>query len=136
MARIKGRLWGIKEGSDIVYGSGSASISFKNDLIDVTGKDSTDNWAEFIDGKKGGECSFDGLVDLTHSVTVHDLYDDLASGGAVAYVFSPYVAASGDKFWTFNAIPNSLEITADNDGALSCSGSLQITGKPSHDTTA
>jgi predicted secreted protein len=103
----------------------SCSISFSNDVSDVTTKDSA-GFSEIIPAVRSGEISFDGLVDYTDTAGGDELAGYLLGRTKVDFSFG--TAATGDTVYTGEGFVTSVEISAEAETAVTFSGTIQITG--------
>ena len=103
----------------------SCSISFSNDVSDVTTKDSG-GYSEIIPAVRSGEISFDGLIDYTDSAGGDELAGYLLGRTKVDFSFG--TAATGDTVYTGEGFVTSVEITGEAETATTYSGTIQITG--------
>jgi len=95
-------------GADAVAHSTSASISFNNDLRDVTTKDSV-GFQENIGGLKSFELSTDALQDISADQDFNDFFGDLNQRNEVSVQFSE--RGSGVK-WEGSGYISSLSMDA------------------------
>ena len=117
-------------GNAIAY-SNSASIAFSMDTIETSTKDSND-WSEFLAGRRSSTFSVDGLVALDSSYNVSYLFGLINAQTTVTLRFSTEV--TGDKYYQASAVVTSLDISAANNEAVSFSASFQGTGPVSEVT--
>ena len=103
----------------------SCSISFSNDVSDITTKDSA-GYSEIIPAVRSAEISFDGLIDYTDSAGGDELAAYLLGRTKVDVSFG--TAATGDTVYTAEGYVTSIEITGDAETAVTYSGTIQITG--------
>lgn len=103
----------------------SCTLSISHDLPEATTKDSA-GWTEVISGVRGGEISFDGLVDYSDDANAIELVDYVIARTIVTCVFG--TAASGDAIYTAEGYISSIEQTADMESPVSYSGSITLTG--------
>lgn len=103
----------------------SCSISFSNDVSDITTKDSA-GYSEIIPAVRSAEISFDGLIDYTDSAGGDELAGYLLGRTKVDVSFG--TAATGDTVYTAEGYVTSIEITGDAETAVTYSGTIQITG--------
>ena len=94
--------------ADAVAHSTSASISFNNDLRDVTTKDSA-GFQENIGGLKSFELSTDALQDISEDQDFHDFFSDISQRNEVSVQFSE--RGSGVK-WEGSGYISSLSMDA------------------------
>ena len=94
--------------ADAVAHSTSASISFNNDLRDVTTKDSA-GFQENIGGLKSFELSTDALQDISEDQDFHDFFSDISQRKEVSVQFSE--RGSGVK-WEGSGYISSLSMDA------------------------
>jgi predicted secreted protein len=91
--------------------STSASISFNNDLRDVTTKDSG-GFQENIAGLKSFELSSDALQDVNADLEFKEFYDDINEGNEVIVRFAERATGGTDVKWEGNGYISSLSMDA------------------------
>jgi len=128
MAKINGRLWILKDSTNLIGATKSASLSLSADLPDTTTKDSA-GWAEHLNnGLKEWNVDFDGLVDMSETIDVFDLSKKIISGTSVSLYFQPATLVHQDQYFYGNASLASLNVEAPNESPMTFSGSLKGNG--------
>lgn len=134
MARKNGDLWLLKLADDgeIVQQLGystSASISVDQNLIDTTSKSSS-RWSEHVLGNRTVTIDFEALLDTSASdsnlYSSAELMDSLINGTKIDFRYGS--ESSGDYYITGEGHLTSLTENAPHNGALTFSGTLQVTG--------
>ena len=110
--------------ADAVAHSTSASISFNNDLRDVTTKDSA-GFQENIGGLKSFELSTDALQDISADQDFHDFFSDISQRNEVSVQFSE--RGSGVK-WEGSGYVSSLSMDAGVEENVTYSVTITGTG--------
>lgn len=83
----------------------------------------------YIAGLRDATVSFDGFYDPTSSTgSVAIVEAAMAGGTPVAMVYKPGGTATGQLSFTFNAIVTGYDTGSSLDGAVTVSGSAQVTG--------
>ena len=127
--RNRGDLWIITMDGDTLGYSSSASLSLSVNIIDTSNKNSSRN-EESIVGNKSGSLTFDAFQDFGASAAgylgFNDIVDYWQNGTAIAWRFT--TGETGDYYLYGNGYIESLDITADHDGATTYSGSIVVTG--------
>jgi predicted secreted protein len=104
-----------------------------SDLIEVTNHSSTGSYKEYIaGGKDGGEVSFDINylpADSTHDATSGLLYM-YNTDPQTAQAFKMIFTDTGNTEWTFNAVVQDFQISAEIGSQLTASCTLKVTGQP------
>jgi len=91
--------------------STSASISFNNDLRDVTTKDSA-GFQENIGGLKSFELSSDALQDINADLDFKEFYDDINERNEVIVRFAERATSGTDVKWEGSGYVSSLSMDA------------------------
>tara|TARA_R110002012_G_scaffold147018_1_gene305423 strand:+ start:513 stop:1289 length:777 start_codon:yes stop_codon:yes gene_type:complete len=91
--------------------STSASISFNNDLRDVTTKDSA-GFQENIGGLKSFELSSDALQDINADLDFKEFYDDINERNEVIIKFAERATSGTDVKWEGSGYISSLSMDA------------------------
>ena len=91
--------------------STSASISFNNDLRDVTTKDSA-GFQENIGGLKSFELSSDALQDINADLDFKEFYDDINERNEVIVRFAERATSGTDVKWEGSGYISSLSMDA------------------------
>jgi len=91
--------------------STSASISFNNDLRDVTTKDSA-GFQENIGGLKSFELSSDALQDINADLDFKEFYDDINERNEVIVRFAERATSGTDVKWEGSGFISSLSMDA------------------------
>ena len=122
----------------VIYINGNAvghakthSLSLNDATIDITSKDSA-GWEAILAGLKGGTLSGDGLVDLTDSYTVDDIFTAYAAGTQISWKFS--TNTSSEKYFTGNGFFTALDQSAANKEAVTYSFSIKVDGAVTNPT--
>lgn len=131
MAKFDGTNLKIKVDGYVIARAMSGSISYSNNLIEVTDKDSGGH-AEYIPGKKECELSFDALQDYAATVGVGGFFDAVKNGTEVSIIYS--TGTSNDFQWTGTFLAESVELTAPLHDVAGWSGTLRGTGEISRST--
>ena len=114
---------------EVLGHSTSCSFSLTHDVIDVTTKDSS-GYSEAISGMRSFEISFDGLVDYTDEAGGKKNADYLVSmiNSRTKVDFTFGTAVSGDQLLSGEGWISSLEISGEQESAVTYSGSITGTG--------
>jgi hypothetical protein len=115
----------LKLDGTIIGHSTSCSMSLSMDTPEATTKDSN-GFSEYIAGVKGGEISFEGLVDYSDSLNGVELFDSLLARTTLTCVFG--TAESGDAIYTADGFLSSIEMSGEMESAVTYSGSITISG--------
>ena len=115
----------LKLDGTIIGHSTSCSMSLSMDTPEATTKDSN-GFSEYIAGVKGGEISFEGLVDYSDSLNGVELFDSLLARTELTCVFG--TAESGDAIYTADGFLSSIEMSGEMESAVTYSGSITISG--------
>jgi hypothetical protein len=115
----------LKLDGTIIGHSTSCSMSLSMDTPEATTKDSN-GFSEYIAGVKGGEISFEGLVDYSDSLNGIELFDSLLARTTLTCVFG--TAESGDAIYTADGFLSSIEMSGEMESAVTYSGSITISG--------
>ncbi len=115
----------LKLDGTIIGHSTSCSMSLSMDTPEATTKDSN-GFSEYIAGVKGGEISFEGLVDYSDSLNGVELFDSLIARTVLTCVFG--TAESGDAIYTADGFLSSIEMGGEMESAVTYSGSITISG--------
>ena len=115
----------LKLDGTIIGHSTSCSMSLSMDTPEATTKDSN-GFSEYIAGVKGGEISFEGLVDYSDSLNGVELFDSLIARTVLTCVFG--TAESGDAIYTADGFLSSIEMSGEMESAVTYSGSITISG--------
>jgi len=115
----------LKLDGTIIGHSTSCSMSLSMDTPEATTKDSN-GFSEYIAGVKGGEISFEGLVDYSDSLNGVELFDSLIARTELTCVFG--TAESGDAIYTADGFLSSIEMSGEMESAVTYSGSITISG--------
>lgn len=108
----------------------SGSLSLTNEGITVR-NDCTGDWGVRLEGgDKSGSFSFTGDIDFAaNGTTAYSYFDLLADIGKVfECLFGDETV--GQKYLTFDAQLNSLELTAERNTQISFSGTFDLSGPP------
>ena len=106
-------------------GQTSASADLVADMIEVTTKDSTGAYKEFIYGEKTGTISVEGLNDWADSDSVSRPLGQWINNTQVTVLFG---YESGGKQLSCEALISNVSITGAKNEAAGYSATLQITG--------
>lgn len=83
----------------------------------------------YIAGLRDATMSFDGFYDPTSSTGSMAIVEAAMAGGtAVAMVYKPGGTATGQLSYTFNGIVTGYDLGSNLDGAVTVSGSIQVSG--------
>lgn len=105
----------ITQGSDAGYEpiafSTSASISFTNEVRDITNKDSQGVY-QCLSGLKSFEMTTEALQDFQANLDFQNFYEDLENGTKVTLRFSERLTGGSDKYYQGEAFISSLSMDA------------------------
>lgn len=118
---------------NIYAGQTTASFSASRDEIDVTTKDSVEQWKEFLMGEKEASISVEGIqaVDATNSA-FDQIFVDFNKNESVDFILGG--SESGDKVLTGKCYTQSLEASMNKNEGESYSCTLRVTGKVTSET--
>lgn len=116
-----------------VAASKSCTLNVNADTPDASTKGSA-GWAEFDEGQKNWDVSFDGLVDFADSTALasgtsanfSDLYTYLDGRNTIKVAIG--VEGTDEEYFYGDAFVNSISATADLEQPVSFSGTAQGTG--------
>lgn len=115
-------------GADAVAHSTSASISFNNDLRDVTTKDSA-GFQENAGGLRSFELSTDALQDISADQDFYDFFSDISQRNEVSVRFAERATgASTDVKWEGSGYVSSLSMDAGVEENVTYSVTITGTG--------
>jgi len=119
--------------STLVEGTTGHDFNETWDAIELTTKDSSKN-KEFIGGEYSGTIAVTGKLDEADTYTYSELRTAANLRAAVAFVMGRF--AAGAVQYSGNAIITGLSIGAPQNGAVTYSLNLQVTGFPTEATYA
>lgn len=102
------------------------------DAIEVTSRDSTSIWREFIKGlKDGGEVGFDIVFDpdLATHASATGILKDLTDDSTIASWIVTFPDTTPTT-WTFDGILTAFEPKMPMDGELSADVTVKVSGEP------
>ena len=111
----------------------TCSMSLSHDLPEVTTKDSG-GWTEIISGVRGGEISFEGLVNHESSANVDEIIGYITGRTKVDWSFG--TSTSGDTVYSGEGYISASSISADAESPVTFDGTITITGAISSSTNA
>lgn len=123
-----GNLIYIKWDSGDLLGLSDKSISFSNDMLDITDQQSSGGWKEVTPGERGITINFSGLYAEDSSEGAVTMFADLNAGTKVSFKFGEKV--SNRFHWTGSGYVESLDINGPKNDPMSYSGTIRVTGKP------
>ena len=111
----------------VYSGQQGTNLNVSRDQIEVTTKDSTGSFKEYIQGEIGGTGSLSGLVKLDDSSNVNLPFDKLVSSDSSGTLIWGDLSAGG-KHWTSTANISNLTMDAPQNDAITYSCDFQLTG--------
>lgn len=103
-----------------------SSLSITRGVSDVTTKQSTGKWKEFLSDYLEATGTVSGYYSRDATEGVSQAFSDITTGDAIAILFT--TEATGDDTYGANAILTSVELSAPLEGPASYNFSYQITG--------
>jgi TP901-1 family phage major tail protein len=135
MAIIRGQVLAWSVGGTQIEDQTEGEISFEADMDEVTTKDSTGNYKEFLPGLKGWSGSLSGNYDPLETVEgADDAIDDIIAGTSLTVLFA--TATATNRQWTGTAFVSSVSLTAPLSGPATYSIQFQGSGVPTAADTA
>jgi len=118
---------GENAGADAVAHSTSASISFNNDLRDITTKDSL-GFQENAGGLRSFELSTDALQDISEDQDFNDFFSDISQRNEVSVRFAERATGGTDVKWEGSGFISSLSMDAGVEENVTYSVTITGTG--------
>lgn len=115
------------DGQEPIAHSTSASISFNNDLRDITSKDSG-GYQENAGGLRSFELSSDALQDINADLDFKEFYDDINERNEVIVRFSERATSGSDVKWEGSGYVSSLSMDAGVEENVTYSVTITGTG--------
>lgn len=113
-----------------VYCKVSGSLSLTNEAITVR-NDCTGDWGVRIaGGDKTGSFNFSGDIDFAADGVAEYSYFDLLADLGTVYEIIFGDETPGEKYLTFDAQLNNLELTAERNTQISFTGTFDLSGDP------
>ena len=131
----------INFGSTPIGNAISKSISFSQNMVEASDSDS-EGWEQYLAGFRGATIDFEAYVDYANEGTTKEgffsIYSSLASDTYSDRTFSVTygTGVTGDTIVTANCLVESLEQEASAGEAITLSGTLRVTGKPTTSVNA
>jgi TP901-1 family phage major tail protein len=134
MAHKVGRVVALSIGGSTFTGVTSDDIDFTRDMVDVTDKDSSGSWKEFLPGEKETTITFEALYDKSGTYSLDQVFNAMNNGELVAWVYAGS-EASQTSFSGSGYVDNVKWTNGKND-ASGVSGSIKPTGVVTRSTTS
>ena len=115
------------DGQEPIAHSTSASISFNNDLRDITSKDSG-GYQENAGGLRSFELSTDALQDINADLDFKEFYDDINERNEVIVRFAELATGGSDVKWEGSGYISSLSMDAGVEENVTYSVTITGTG--------
>lgn len=115
------------DGQEPIAHSTSASISFNNDLRDITSKDSG-GYQENAGGLRSFELSTDALQDINADLDFKEFYDDINERNEVIVRFAERATGGSDVKWEGSGYISSLSMDAGVEENVTYSVTITGTG--------
>lgn len=115
-------------GGNVYAGQTTGAISASRDEIDVTTKDSTEQWQDFLPGEKNATISVDGIqaVDDANS-SFTQIYTDFNNNTPLAILMGG--SAPGDKVLSGVGFVQSFDANMNKNEGENYSATIRVTGK-------
>jgi predicted secreted protein len=120
----KGLVTKIIDGADTIALQRGAAFNITTDMIDVTTKDDA-LWKQFLPGFSEGECTCDGLMDLT-GTTQTSLFGHQAAGTTIT--LKQTLNAAGTAYLTATCYVTATNFEGAHDGANTFSATFKPSG--------
>ena len=118
---------GAAAGTKVAGLTSIGGIELTAETIDVTTLDSAGGYRDFIAGfKDAGEVSLEGFLESATGKGQKELYALLESGAVEDFT----IDLAGGAKWAFKGVVVGFSTGADLEDALSFSGSIKVSGKP------
>ena len=138
MAKIAGKAWQVEvAGSDgaVITGQDGVTLSVSHDAIDLTTKDSTGDWSEFVYGLRSWTAEIECVYDSATSSNGQDTeFWDRCSATPATEVDLDFTDGVSD--YNGSSLITEFSIQGDKDGAATLSITLQGNGVLTKATTA
>lgn len=134
MGIIRGQVLAWSLGGAQIEDQVDGSIQLTADADEVTTKDSTSNFREYLTGLKGWTGSLSGNYDPLATDGADEVIDDLITGSAITVLFT--TGTAGNREWTGSAIITDVSIDAPLSGPATYSITFQGTGVPTAQNTS
>jgi TP901-1 family phage major tail protein len=115
-------------GGSIYAGQTTAAFSASRDEIDVTTKDSVEQWKDFLMGEKEATISIDGIqaVDAANSAFTK-IFTDFNDNTPLAFILGG--ATAGDQVLTGNGYVQAFDANMNKNEGEGYSATIRVTGK-------
>lgn len=110
----------------------SNSMEFSADMIDVTTKDSTGQFKEYLAGEKGGTATAEALYDPAAAEGFSEAFADLVAGTTLTVYWGE--TGNTETYYSCEALIERIRIDGPKNEAASWSVDLRFTGKPTEGT--